>query len=215
MTFDALKKNYIEGLLATDAFIVKSVHEEPFTLRSGRKSYMFLDHSRVATSPKAFRAFIDIIAELIHETYGEEPFVLCNVDSKISAQMVGAIAYLQNKPQIIFKSSELTAVEKGTARQMTGDKALDVPVAILDDVMTGGDGTAKNVADLVKETFPKLGDIHIFVGFTREIKKSTYPSHHVLTRNELIGTVWDKLTAEQQAAIEKEINAEERMKPSK
>ena len=215
MTFNALKKNYIEGLLETNAFLVKPITEEPFTLRSGRKSYMFLDHSRVATSAKAYRAFIDVMGELVNEVYGQEHIILCNVDSKISAQMVGAIAYLQNKPQIIYKSSALTAIEKGTAMQMTGDKTLHHPVAILDDVMTGGDGTAKKVADLIQETFPKLTDIRIFVGFTRDIKKSTYLSYHVLTRNELIGTVWDKLTAEQQQAIEKEINAEEPMKPGK
>ncbi len=206
MTFQQKKDHYIQGLLDTNAFIVRSINEDPFTLRSGKKSYMFLDHSKLASSPKAYRAFIDIMGELLYEVYNDRPFVLCNVDSKISAQMVGSLAYLQNKPQIIYKSKALTAVEKGTTTQMTGDYTWDVPVAILDDVMTGGDGTAKSVGDLVKEAFPKVKDIRIFVGFIRDPKKSTYETHHILTRNELLGIVGKKLSPEQQQAVEKELN---------
>jgi orotate phosphoribosyltransferase len=206
MNFLQKKEQYIQGLLDTNAFIVKSINEEPFTLRSGEKSYMFLDHSKLATSPKAYRAFIDIMGDLLYEVYNDNPFVLCNVDSKISAQMVGSLAYLQNKPQIIFKSKALTEMEKGTATQMTGNYEWDLPVAIMDDVMTGGDGTAKNVGDLVKETFPKIKDIRIFVGFIRTPTKSTYPTHHILTRNELLGIVSGKLSPDQQKAVEKELD---------
>lgn len=205
MTFQQKKDKYIQGLLDTNAFIVRSINEEPFTLRSGKQSYMFLDHSKLASSPKAYRAFIDIMGDLLYEIYNERPFVFCNVDSKISAQMVGSLAYLQNKPQIIYKSKELTAIEKGTATQLTGNYDWDLPVAILDDVMTGGDGTAKNVGDLVKEAFPKVKDIRIFVGFIRSPAKSTYETHHILTRNELLGIVGKKLSPEQQQAIEKEL----------
>lgn len=206
MTFQQRKEQYIAGLLATNAFIVRSINEEPFTLRSGKQSYMFLDHSKVATDPKAYRAFIDIIGELVYETYGDQPILFCNVDSKISAQMVGSLAYLQNRPQIVYKSKALTAVEKGTQTQLTGDYAWDLPVALLDDVMTGGDGTAKNVADLVKDTFPNVKDIRIFVGFIRSPQRSTYKTSHVLTRNELLGIVGKSLSPEQQQAVEKELD---------
>lgn len=204
MSFESLKQNYVAGLLATQAFLVKSINETPFTLRSGRQSYMFLDHSRVASSPKAYKAFIDVISHLLRNVYDDKKFVLCNVDSKISAQMVGSVAYSLEKPQIIFKSKALVAIEKGTQKQLTGDLDWTMPVAILDDVMTGGDGTAKNVADLIIETFPKIKDIQIFVGFIRDVKPSTYKTHHVLTRDELIEIAWDKLSPEQKQAIEKE-----------
>jgi orotate phosphoribosyltransferase len=204
MTFEKVKQNYIDQLLAAKALLVRSIDEEPFTLRSGRKSCMFFDHSILATRPEGFRAFIDVIMALVLDTFGEQKIVLCNVDSKISAQMVGAVAYNLKLPQIIYKSSSLVAVEKGPSRQMTGDTHWNLPVAILDDVMTGGDGTAKGVGDLVKEAFPKIGDIHIFVGFTRVVKPSTYPSHHVITQNELLNQAWDTLTKGQQRAIEKE-----------
>lgn len=205
MTFEQLKKNYIQELVASHAILIKFIDEDPFTLRGGRTSCMFLDHSRVATSPKAYRAFINVISALLREDYGEKEIILCNVDSKISAQMVGSLAYNLHYPQIVFKSDALTAVEKGTANQMTGDAAWDLPVAIIDDVMTEGDGTAKKVGDLVKETFPLVKDIRIFVGFTREVKESTYPSHHVLTRDELLREVWKTLNSGQQKAIEKEL----------
>jgi orotate phosphoribosyltransferase len=207
MNFQTLKQNYIKGLLKTNAFIIKSIDEKPFTLRSGRESYIFLDHARVATSAKAYRAYIDIMAAVLQDMYGEEDFVLCNVDSKISAQMVGSLAYILNKPQIIFKSKALTAVEKGTGKELTGDLDWDRAVAIIDDVATGGDGTAKNVADLVKTNFKHVSNIQIFVGFVREIGKTTYKMNHVVTRTELIQIVWDTLSEGQKQAIEKETNS--------
>lgn len=204
MTFQSLKQDYIDGLLETNAFIVKSISEEPFTKRNGQKSYMFLDHSKAALSPRAYKAFIDAIQHLLEQKYKEAEFILCNVDSKISAQMVGSVAYNLDKPQIIYKSSELVAVEKGTQQQLTGDENWDMPVAILDDVMTGGDGTAKNVGDLVSSTFPKIRDVQIFVGFIRNPAKSTYQTHYVLTRDELLDIIWDKLSEEQKEAVNKE-----------
>jgi len=207
MNFQQLKQNYIQGLLDTNAFLIKSIDETPFTLRSGKQSYIFLDHSRVATSAKAYRAYIDVMAGLLQDMYAQSDYVLCNVDSKISAQMVGSLAYILNKPQIIFKSKALTKVEKGTQQELTGNFDWDGSVAIIDDVATGGDGTAKNVADLVKLTFPKVKNIQIFVGFVRKIQKTTYKMNHVVTRTELIQIVWDNLSEGQKQAIEKETKA--------
>lgn len=206
MNFEALKQKYIQALLDTKSFLIKPVSEEPFTLRSGKKSYMFLDHAQLASSAKAYRAYIDVLSALIRDTYGEREVALCNVDSKISAQMVGSLAYISNYPQIIYKSQELTAVEKGTNKSLTGNYAWDGPIAIIDDVASGGDGTAKNVADLVKTAFPKAEAIQIFVGFVREIKKSTYRTNQVITRTELLQKVWDTLSQEQQQAVEEEID---------
>jgi orotate phosphoribosyltransferase len=118
--------------------------------------------------------------------------------------MVGSLSYILNKPQIIFKSKALTAVEKGTAKELTGDLDWEGSVAIIDDVATGGDGTAKNVADLVKTNFKHVSNIQIFVGFVREIEKTTYKMNHVVTRTELIQIVWDNLTEGQKQALEKE-----------
>jgi orotate phosphoribosyltransferase len=204
MNFKTLKQNYIQGLLDTKALLVKSINEEPFTMRNGKKSCMYMNHSKLATSPHAYKAFIDAIQFLLKETYREDEFIVCNVDSKISSQMVGSVAYNLKKPQIIYKSSALTAIEKGTHLQMTGDPTWNLPVAILDDVSSGYDATAKGVGDLAKETFKKIPDVQIFVGYIREIKQTTYKMRYLLTREELVTIVWNDLTPGQQAAIEKE-----------
>jgi len=204
--FEKLKEKYVDELLQTHAFLVKSVDETPFTLRSGKKSYIFLDHARVTTSPSAYKAFVDIIAYLTQMIYQKQKIILCNVDSKISAQLVGSVAYKLSLPQLIYKSKELTSIEKGTNTQLTGDSKWNMPVAILDDVMTGGDGTAKNVADLILANFDKIKDIQIFVGFIREPRESTYTTHYALTRGELIEIMWDTLSPEQKQAVDKERN---------
>jgi orotate phosphoribosyltransferase len=204
MISQSLKQNYIQGLLDTKAVLIKSIDEEPFTLRSGRESYMFFDHSKLAILPMAYKAFIDGVQYLLKQTYGDNEFILCNVDSKISAQMVGSVAYNLNKPQIIYKSEAMLAAEKGTQRQMTGESSWDMPVAILDDVSTGKDGTAKGVGDLVKKTFSKVNDIQIFVGFIRIVGATTYKMHYLITQDELLSLIWKDLTSKQQQAIEKE-----------
>lgn len=204
MTFKTLKQQYINGLLETKAILVKSIDEEPFTLRSGRKSYMFFDHSKLAVSPIGYKAFIDAIQYLLQKTYETKSYILCNVDSKISAQMVGSVAYNLEKPQIIYKSNALVAVEKGPQRQMTGDPDWNMPVALLDDVATGSDGTAKGVGDLIINTFPKIKDVQIFVGFIREVKPTTYKMHYLITQKELLDIVWPSLSPKQQQAVEKE-----------
>jgi orotate phosphoribosyltransferase len=206
MKFQKLKQNYIQGLLDTKAILIKSIDEEPFTLRSSQKSYMFFDHSKLAVSPVAYKAFIDAIQYQLKETYEENEFILCNVDSKISAQMVGSVAYNLDKPQIIYKSQALVAIEKGPQRAMTGNPEWSFPVAILDDVATGKDGTAKGVGDLVKENFKHVTDIQIFVGFIREIQKTTYKTHYLTTLNELLAIIEKDLTEKQRQAIKKERN---------
>lgn len=204
MHFKTLKQKFVTSLLATDAFIVKPINEEPFTLRSGKKSYLYTDLTKLAASPKDYKTFIEAMQDLLIKTYSNNGVVLCNVDSKISAQIVGAVAYNLQLPQIVYKSKALTAIEKGTTRQLSGDLTWDMPVAILDDVATGGDGTAKDVGDLVCETFPHIANIQIFVGVVREVKKTTYPINYILTRDELLAIVWDKLSAKQKQAVEKE-----------
>jgi orotate phosphoribosyltransferase len=205
MKFSVLKEEYIKSLIETNAFTVKSINEEPFVKRNGQKSYMFLDHSRVATSPSAYKSFINAIQALLSERFSDKEFIICNVDSKISAQMVGSVAYNLNKPQIVYKSKELTAIEKGPGRQLTGDLGWSSPVALLDDGVTGGDGTAKSVADLVIKTFPEIENVEIFVGFVRdELKESTYKTHHILALKELIDIIWNDLSIDQKRAIEKE-----------
>jgi len=208
MNFKTLKQNYINGLIETKAILIKPINEEVFTLRSGRRSPVYFDHSRLGTDSKAYKSFIDAIQYLLKEVYKNNEFVLCNVDSKISPQMAGSIAYNLNKPQIVYKTKALTEIEKGPKRQVTGDASWDFPVAIVDDVATSIDGTAKGVGDLVKSTFPNLTDIQIFVGVIRNLDEGTYKKHYLVTQDELIDIIWKDLTQEQQQAIKKERNRE-------
>ena len=118
--------------------------------------------------------------------------------------MAGTIGYNLSKPQITYKTKELTELEKGTKRQITGDSTWKLPVAIVDDVATSIDGTAKGVGDLVKATFPNLTDIQIFVGVIRNVKEGTYKKHYITTEDELVDIIWKDLTSEQQQAIKEE-----------
>lgn len=202
------QKLYIKALIKTQSIQVRSINEKPFILRSGKESYIFINHARLASSPHGYKAFIDAICILVQNIFKSKEFIFCNADSKISAQMVGSLAYILNKPQIIFKSKELTVIEKGSGEQLTGDPKWNLPIIIADDVISSRDGTAANVGKLVQKTFPRVKDIQIFVGVARSRNliqgKLNFASHAVLSFDEIIADVWNSLSSSQQKAVEKE-----------
>ncbi|HVZ58719.1 MAG TPA: hypothetical protein VG935_03150 [Patescibacteria group bacterium] len=208
-----LVDDYIDALMETKAVQFRSVDEEPFTLRSGKKSYVYVNHARLAVLARGFELLIDSLADLLTSHYGQQDFILCNVDSKISAQMAGALAYKLNKRQVIFKSDQFTAIEKGPGEQLTGLTSWDDPIAIVDDVTTTG-ATAKNVAEVIAKTFPKIKDIDIFVGVVRSkglpellSDNQRFPLHSVLTLNELLNILAPTAKEEEKKAMRAEQEA--------
>lgn len=198
------KDRYIKALVDSKALLVKSIEEEPFTLRSGKKSRIFLNQSLLALKPAFYIAYIDAMKDLLVEHYGTREFIICNVDSKLSPQITGALAYIMKKPLFIYRPDTMVAAEKGATSQLTGDSSSNLPVAVVDDVISTIDGTSKRIADRVLNEFPKISDIQIFVGLVRTTGKPTYKTHYILTYDELIEKIWDTLRKGQQEAIENE-----------
>lgn len=200
-------QRYTKALMDTKAVQFRSLDDEPFTLRNGKKSYVYVNHAKLAVSAQGYKLLIDAIAELLGKMYGKKDYILCNVDSKISAQMTGSLAYALNKRQMIYKSDQFTAIEKGPGVQLTGDTNWDLPVAVIDDVTTTG-ATAKNVAQIIRNTFPKVKGIDIFVGVVRSkglpellADNDEFPLHSVLTLNELLNILEPTVLEEQKKAI--------------
>lgn len=198
------KDRYVDALIKSNALLVKSIGEDQFVLRSGKKSCMFLNQSLLALKPEFYRAYIDTMQELLVEHYGKRDFIICNVDSKLSPQLTGALAYIMNKPLFIYRSDHLVAVERGGTSQITGDTDSMLPMAIVDDVVSTIDGTSKRLADRIAKEYPQVSGIQIFVGLSRVTGATTYPTHYILTYKQLIEKIWDTLTEGQKMAIEKE-----------
>lgn len=205
-------KDYTRALIYSQCIQIRGINETPFTLRNGSKSYIYVDHSKIASSTKTYQLIIEALRNLLMQTFKQQEFILVNVDSKISPQLTGTLAYLLKQSQFIFKSKALTAAEKGPFKQLSGDESTNLPVAIIDDVYTPGDDTAENVMALIKQQFPKVKQIELVVGLIRDLSKTSktntppFPVHSLVSLSEVLKVIYPSLPPLQQQAVAKEMS---------
>jgi hypothetical protein len=114
-----------------------------------------VDHGDLLTNPFGWVAFVDAIAAVISELYPDRRrLVLCNVDSKSSLHLVGAVCYRERLRQVLVLPDTTHRREVGTNRKVRvpSDLARGDHLLLVDDVYTPGDTTAINVYDRVAET---------------------------------------------------------------
>jgi len=202
--FEGPKEKYCNFLYKNKSLCIRNPEEEPYHLRSGGRSRMYIDHAKIGCDSASFSAFVQAIGELLPKN---KPFTLCNVDSKISAQMVGALAYSLIVPQIIYKSDEMVRLEKGPMQQLAVPSGKVQSVFILDDVGTTG-ATVINVAKLIRNKLGERVPITLLVGlvrdpniFTEKLKKYSITYRHIITLDELLTIHWGSFTDNQKKAI--------------
>ncbi len=139
MKFDDLKKQYIDAVYETGAFLIK---DEPFELRSGKRSHIYLNHRQFLTKSefllvvaKAFTAKIKTVLT---------DFQIAVVDSIMSPIIAGAISTYANVDIVVVKSNPL---EHGTKQDIYGD--ISKEIVIIDD-MTSTGGTIIESAQKIR-----------------------------------------------------------------
>ena len=203
MNFEEAKKNYCDFLLKNGAICIRNPEEEPFQLRSGGRSRISINFTAIGCDSDSFSALLKAIAVFLPRNN----FVLCNVDSKISPQMVGALAYALHAPQILYKSDELLLTEKGVMKQISIPKSIIDSVFILDDVGTSG-STVIKVSKLIREILGMNIDITLLIGLVREpevllaaLKEHNIFYKSIVTLDELLTMHWKSFSISQQNAI--------------
>ena len=203
--FEYLKKTYVEELFKTGAVVVRGQDEEPFKLRSGGESYIYVDHAKVGTSRNGFVAMISSIHYVVSQEVGVIDSVM-NVDSKLSAQLTGAYSALFGIDMIVFKGEGLLVAERGTKKQLTGGGE---SVVILDDVGTSG-RTIVEASSILKDS-AKVKNIFAVVGLVREPKifrknllKENIESFFVVTLDDVLQQNFNRFNSSQKQSILKE-----------
>ncbi len=129
MNLDNLKSEYIANIYKTKALLIK---EQPFTLQSGKKSHIYLNH-RNFLSHHSYLSLIAktyyVLAENIKTDY-----MLGAVDSIMSPIIVGAMSTLFNKDYIVTRRTPLT---HGTQEYIYGE--IKTNVVLIDDMTSTGD----------------------------------------------------------------------------
>ena len=140
MDLGTLKRNYIEAVYRTKAFLIK---EESFDLQSGGKSHLYLNHRNFL----ACREYLELVARTYLKLLeGKvDRYKLCAVDSTMSPVIVGAMSLLSGKDLVIVKSKK---AEHGTKDDLYGD--ISGEIVIIDDMSSTG-GTLLGAARKIRE----------------------------------------------------------------
>lgn len=139
-TFEQLKTQYIEGIYHSNALLIK---EEPFTLQSGKKSHIYLNHRNFLTNTR----YLSLIAQLYHTLALNiaNHYVLGAVDSIMSPIIVGAMSALFKLDFVIIQKK---AMSHGTQASFFGE--LKQEILLIDDMTSTGE-TLIQAAQQVRE----------------------------------------------------------------
>lgn len=166
---------YQSALVTSGSVQVSLAPHEPFVLRNGSRSRVYVDHGVLLCMPETNRLFVEALSVLICSQFVPAKVVVVNVDSKSSPQLTGAIASVNAFRQIIYLPDSVHVAERGRNLKLripeidSGDQ-----ICIVDDVLTPDDTTALRVAwELREEISHTKGinssvDISLVVGTVRD-----------------------------------------------
>lgn len=129
-------QQYKELMWTSGALLLQ---EQPFTLKSGRRSHVYANHRDLICVPGHLRLLAEVTLRVARDTF-DTPFALATVDSSVSPFLAAACAVAGNIPFYNFRA---VSREKGLSRQLFRyDSIVDVehvagqPAVIVDDVVT-------------------------------------------------------------------------------
>ncbi|SEG40765.1 orotate phosphoribosyltransferase [Legionella quinlivanii DSM 21216] len=200
MNLDHLKAQYFDGIYQTKAFLIK---EEPFTLQSGKKSHLYLNHRNFLSQSNYLTLIANIYNELAKEI--EHDFQLGAVDSVMSPIIVGAMSTIFNKDYIVIRSEPL---KHGTQEYIYGD--IKKPIVLIDD-MTSTGGTLIDAAEKIRS---KGGVIqHAIISAYRDstainnLKENGIKPFCIAGFNEILSYLDPILSEKEKQIIQSEITA--------
>uniref|UniRef100_I2Q112 Orotate phosphoribosyltransferase n=1 Tax=Desulfovibrio sp. U5L TaxID=596152 RepID=I2Q112_9BACT len=127
---------------------------EPVTLKSGRRSHVYITLRHFVCEP----ANLTLLGDVFGTWLGERPVALGTVASLLSPVLAGAFAGRFGLPLVLFRPD---ASEKGLAGSVFG-RADALPVVLVDDVLTSG-GTAKAAAGALAASGAAAPSLFVFV----------------------------------------------------
>jgi orotate phosphoribosyltransferase len=139
MDTNQLKQRYVNGVYETKSLLI---HQEPFELKSGGRSHIYLNHNNFLTRGE----YLKVVAELYLASIPQTPnrYKLGVVDSIMSPIIVGAMSAQAGLDTVVIKERKQT---HGVKDDVFGDPLGEV---ILIDDMTSTGSTISDAAKKVR-----------------------------------------------------------------
>ena len=132
----ATKSRYLDMIWKEGAFLVR---QEPFTLKSGRKSHVYANHRNLICDPTMLGELGRILADLAVASYGAK-ILLCAVESSTSPYLTASASLQSQIPLLNYRPINR---EKGLTTSVFSQQGLSSqvdqpprPVVLVDDVVT-------------------------------------------------------------------------------
>lgn len=211
-------KDYHIALRQSGAIKLAADGRHLFELRSGKRSWVYVDHGELLCQPETFWPYISMLTNYFRETYPPEVTLLANVDSKSSPHIVGALATMGLYRQVVVSPEAIRHAEKGPGLSMRLPCRLEPveDIVIVDDVFTVGDTTAMRILSRVKDALCSRLDetvqhvkYHVVVGLLRGDPQAAAEQfgqlgadlHWFVTLDEVLVPLRPMLSPEQRAGL--------------
>lgn len=139
MDTNQLKQRYVNGVYETKSLLI---HQEPFELKSGGRSHIYLNHNNFLTRGE----YLKVVAELYLASMTRTPnrYKLGVVDSIMSPIIVGAMSAQAGLDAVVIKERKQT---HGVKDDVFGDASGEI---ILIDDMTSTGSTISDAAKKIR-----------------------------------------------------------------
>ncbi len=153
-----------------------------FTMKSGKKSYIYADIRTAISHPKIFTTLCDLIYSKMH---GLSYKLICGVPYS-ALTFASAIAY-QHKIPMLLKRKE--AKEHGTKKILEGDYQNGDVCLIIEDVITTGMSIGETTS-ILEEHGLKINDVVTFIdrnqGGRERLSSLGYKLHSIIDLEQVI-----------------------------
>lgn len=188
------KKLWTEGCI--------KIQEEPFTLKSGKKSSIYLEHRSFITTAPNLKLVTELLNSIVERRIPE--YIPCSVDSITSPVIVGAIGILFNRNFLLTVKEKLS---HGSFENVFGSKFNKL--VIVDDVTSTG-GTFINAKKSLLKKNITINWAAVLA--TRDNTPASMLREEGITLlqgcrySDLIKLVWEKLSLKQKNLVEFELD---------
>ena len=173
--------------LILDMYEVGMIKFGEFTMKSGKKSYIYADIRTAISHPHIFVSLCDLIYSKMQ---GLDYKLICGVPYS-ALTFASAIAYTHKLPMLLKRKE---AKEHGTKKILEGDYKSGDTCLIIEDVITTGMSIGETTT-ILEEHGLKITDVVTFIdrnqGGREKIKELGYKLHSIIDLVQLIDILHD------------------------